>query len=103
MACAVRTSLLRGKQIVYVSIRNQLDVTYVLSFISPLQVLNMFRATVCPSSEAGDCVVLSSRVGIVPWLQEGCQKRLTGSVSIEEFVAQRSTNSTMDTLTANRF
>jgi len=41
----------------------------------------------CPSSGADDCVVLSQRVGIVPWLQEGCQNRLTGSVSIEEFVA----------------
>jgi len=41
----------------------------------------------CPSSGADDCVVLSPRVGIVPWLQEGCQNRLAGSVSIEEFVA----------------
>jgi len=30
--------------------------------------------------------VLLPRVGIVPWLQEGCQNRLAGSVSIEEFV-----------------
>jgi len=52
----------------------------------------MFRATMCPSSGADDCVVLSPRVGIVPWLQEGCQNRLAGSVSIEEFVAQRTTN-----------
>jgi len=42
----------------------------------------MFRATMCPSSGAVDCVVLSPRVGIVPWLQEGCQNRLAGSVSI---------------------
>ena len=42
----------------------------------------------CPSSGADDCVVLSPRVGIVPWLQEGCQNRLAGSVSIEEFVAK---------------
>ena len=48
----------------------------------------MFRATMCPSSGADDCVVLSPRVGIVPWLHEGCQNRLAGSVSIEEFVAQ---------------
>jgi len=41
----------------------------------------------CSSSGADDCVVLSPRVGIVPWLQEGCQNRLAGSVSIEEFVA----------------
>jgi len=45
----------------------------------------MFRATVWPSSGADDCVMLSPRVGIVPWLQEGCQDRLAGSVSIEEF------------------
>ena len=48
----------------------------------------MFRATMCPSSGADDCVVLSPHVGVVPWLQEGCQNRLAaGSVSIEEFVA----------------
>jgi len=64
------------------------------------KLLNMFWATMCPSSGADDCVVLSPRVGIVPWLQEGCQNQLAGSVSIEEFVA---TNSSMDTLPANRF
>ena len=48
----------------------------------------MFRATMCPSSGADDCIVLSPPVGIVPWLQEGCLNRLAGSVSIEEFVAQ---------------
>jgi len=53
----------------------------------------MFRATMCPSSGADDCIVLSPRDGIVPWQQEGCQKRLAGSVSIEEFVG---TNSSMD-------
>jgi len=42
----------------------------------------------CPSSGTDDCVVLSPRVGIVPWLQEGCQDRLASSVSIEVFVAQ---------------
>ena len=31
--------------------------------------------------------MLSPRVGIVPWLQEGCQDQLAGSVSTEEFVA----------------
>ena len=30
--------------------------------------------------------MLSPRVGIVSWLQEGCQNRLAGSVSIEELV-----------------
>ena len=59
------------------------------------KLLNMFRATMCPSSGADDCVVLSPRVGIVPWLQESCQNRLAGSVSIGKFVA---TNSSMDTL-----
>ena len=43
----------------------------------------------CPSSGADDCIVLSPRVGVVPWLQEGCQNRLAGNVSIEEFVTQR--------------
>ena len=52
------------------------------------KLLNMFRATMCPSSGADDYVVLSPRVGIVPWLQEGCQNRLAGSVSTEEFVLQ---------------
>jgi len=64
--------------------------------------LNMFRATMCPSSGADDCVVLSPHVGIVPWLQEGCQNRLAGSVFIVEFVVC-ATNSPMDTLPANRF
>jgi len=50
------------------------------------KLLNMFRASMCPSSGDDDCVVLSPRVGIVPWLQEGCQNRLAGSVSIEDFV-----------------
>jgi len=45
------------------------------------KLLNMFRATMCTSSGADDCVVLSPRVGIVPWLQEGFQNRLAGSVS----------------------
>jgi len=52
------------------------------------KLLNMFRATICPSSGADDCVVLSLRVGVVPWLQEGCQNRLAGSESIEEFIAR---------------
>ena len=59
----------------------------------------MFLANMCPSSGADECVVLSPRVGVVSWLQEGCQNRLAGSVSIE-FVA---TISSMDTLPANRF
>jgi len=55
------------------------------------KLLNMFRATMCPSSGADDCVVLSTRVGIVSWLQEGCQVRLAGSASMEEFVARCAT------------
>ena len=51
------------------------------------KLLNMFQKTMCPSSGADECVVLSPRVGIVPWLQEGCQNRLACSVSTEEFVA----------------
>ena len=46
------------------------------------KLLNMFRATMCPSSGADDCVVLPPRVGVVPWLQVGCQNRLAGSVSV---------------------
>ena len=69
----------------------------------PYKLLNMFRTTMCTSSGDDDCLVLSPCVGIVPWLQEGCQNRLAGSVSIEEFVAQLATNSSMDTLPANRF
>jgi len=67
------------------------------------KLLNMFRATMRPSSGADDSVVLSPLVGIVPWLQEGCQNRLAGSVCIEEFVAQRATNFSLHTLPANRF
>jgi len=69
--------------------RNQLDVTLCYPLFLLYKLLNMSRATMCPSSGADDCVVLSPRVGVVRWLQEGCQNRLTGSVSIEEFVAQR--------------
>jgi len=64
------------------------------------KLLNMFRATMCPSSGSDDCVMLSPCVGIVPWLQEGCQDQLAGSVPIEEFVALCATNSSMDTLPA---
>ena len=65
-------------------IRNQLDVTLCYPLFLLYKLLNMFRATMCPSSGADDCVVLSPRVGIVLWLQN----RLAGSVSIEEFVAR---------------
>jgi len=41
----------------------------------------------CPSSGADDCVVLSPV--LVLRLQEGCQNRLAGGVSIEEFIATK--------------
>ena len=81
-------------------IRNQLDVTLCYGLFLLYKLLNMLLATMCPSSGADDYEVLLPRVGIVLWLQEGCQNRLAGSVSIEEFVA---TNSSMDTLPINRF
>jgi len=68
-------------------IRNQLDVTLCYTLFLLYKLLNMFRATIYPSSGADDCVVLSPCVGVVPWLQEGGQNRLAGSLSIEEFVA----------------
>ena len=37
-------------------------------FISTYQLLNMFRATMCPSSGADDLVVFSLTCGVVPWL-----------------------------------
>ena len=43
------------------------------------KLLNIFQATMCPSSGADDSIVLSPCVGVVPWLQEGCQNRLAGS------------------------
>ena len=39
----------------------------------------MFRATMCPSSGADDCVMC----WYVPWPQEGGQDRLAGSASME--------------------
>ena len=61
--------------------RNQLDVTLCYPLFLLYKLLNMFRATMCPSSGTDDCVVSSPLVGVVPWLQEGCQNRLAGSVS----------------------
>jgi len=73
--------------VIQYGIRNQLDVTLSYPLFLLYKLLNMFWATMWPSSGADDCVVLSPRVGIVPWLQEGCQNWLAGSVSIEEFIA----------------
>jgi len=36
--------------------------------------------------KTGYQVLCPLRCSYVPWLQEGCQDRLSGSVSIEEFV-----------------
>jgi len=49
-------------------IRNLLDVTLCYPLFLLYKLLNTCRATMCPSSGADDCVVLSPRVGIVPWL-----------------------------------
>ena len=61
----------------------------------------MFRATMCPSSVAEDCVVLSPRIGVVLWLQKGCQNRLAGSVYLE--VAQLCYELLHEHTIANRF
>ena len=44
-------------------IRNQSDVTLCYPLFLLYKLLNMVRATMCPSSGADDCVVLSTRVG----------------------------------------
>ena len=49
----------------------------------------MFRATMCPSSGADDCIYVIALCWYVPWLQEGGQDRLVGSASMDGFVAQR--------------
>jgi len=41
---------------------------HLVYFISTYQLLNMFRATMCPSSGADDLVVFSLPCGVVPWL-----------------------------------
>ena len=68
----------------------------VLYLFLPYKLLNMFRATLCPSSGADDIVVFLPLVvychGCV-----GCQIRLAGCVSIGEYVAQRATYSPVDT------
>ena len=64
-------------------IRNQLDVTVVLSFISPLQVAQHVSVIHVPIFRSWR---LRSVIATC-WLQEGCQNQLAGSVSTEEFVA----------------
>ena len=77
--------------------RNQLDVTLCYPLFLLYKLLNMFRATMCPSSGGDDCVVLSPRVGIGPWLQEAARCAtnsqwthylLTGSYSLPATTAQ---------------
>jgi len=84
---------------VSVWIKNQLDVTLCYPLFLLYKLLNMFRATMCPSSGADDCVVLSPCVGVVLWLKEGCQNRLAGSVSIEDSVVLRTPQRTHYLLT----
>ena len=67
-----------------VSIRNQLDVTFVLSFISPLQVAQHVSGNYVPIFRIWRLRSVIASVGIVQWLQEGCQNRLADSVYIEE-------------------
>ena len=50
----------------------------------------MFRATMCPSSGADDCVMLLASCWYVPWLQEGGQDRLAGIASIGRTTCQSS-------------
>ena len=78
-------------------IRNQLDVTFVLFLFLFYKLLNMFRATMCPSSGADECVVLSPRVGMC----RGCRKAVkTGWKAVRPWMGCV-TNPSMDTLTAN--
>jgi hypothetical protein len=70
-------------------IRNQLDVTLCYPLFLFYKLLNMFRATMCPFSGDDDSLILSPRVGIVLWLQEGCQDRLASSASMDALPANR--------------
>ena len=58
----------------------------------------MFRATMCPSSGADDCVMLSPRVGMC----RGCGKVVKSGWQVVPSRASCATNSSMDTLLANR-
>ena len=71
-------------------IRNQLDVTLCYPLFLLYKLLNMFRATMCPSSGANDCVVLSPRAGTVPCVHWGVRstKCSTGSDSLPAATAQ---------------
>jgi len=55
---------------------------------SPLQVAQHVSGNYVPIFRSWRLNSVSSRVGIVPWLQEGCQNRLAGSVSIVDFVTR---------------
>jgi len=60
---------------------------------SPLQVAQHVSGNHAPIFRSWWLSSVSPCVGIVPWLQEGCQNQLAGC----------DTNSSMDTLPANRF
>ena len=49
--------------VIQYGIRNQPDVTLCYTLFLLYKLLNMFRATMCPSSGADDCVVLSLLTG----------------------------------------
>jgi len=63
------------------------SVTFVLSFISPLQVVQHVTGNHVPIFRSWQLRSVIATCWNLPWLQEGCQNRLGGSVSIEEFVA----------------
>jgi hypothetical protein len=70
-----------------------------LSFISLLQVSQHVSGNHVPIFRNWRLGSVIAECWYVPWLQEGCQNRLAGSVSMEEFVAQRATNSYYSTNT----
>jgi len=73
----------RLTQELIVWIRNQLDVTNVLSFISLLIVAQHVSGNHVPIFRSWRLPSVIVTCWYVPWLQEGCQNRLEGSVSIE--------------------
>ena len=56
--------------------RNRLDVTFCYPLFLLYKLLNVFQATMCPSSGADDCVVLSPHVGIVPCVHWGVRSTI---------------------------
>jgi len=68
--------------------RNQLDVTMCYHLFLLYKFLNMFRATMCPSSGADDCVVLSPRQNTNTRTPQWTHYLLTGSDSLPAATAQ---------------